>query len=246
MLRLVNLNTSYGLVRVLKNVTLHVDQGEIVTLIGANGAGKSTTLSTISGLVQPTAGKIVFDDQVITGLSTEKIVKRGVALVPEGRQIFWPMTVQENLEMGGHLLYQANGRKLLHERIEEMCDLFPILRERQTQLAGTLSGGEQQMLAIAMALIAKPQMLLLDEPSMGLAPLIVKDIFHTIKDLQLKTGLTVLLVEQNAKAALQIADRGYVMETGKIIFEENAAELLKNQEVKRAYLGKDKREIWER
>jgi branched-chain amino acid transport system ATP-binding protein len=217
-----------------------------VTLIGANGAGKSTTLSTISGLVQPTAGKIVFDDQVITGLSTEKIVKRGVALVPEGRQIFWPMTVQENLEMGGHLLYQANGRKLLHERIEEMCDLFPILRERQTQLAGTLSGGEQQMLAIAMALIAKPQMLLLDEPSMGLAPLIVKDIFHTIKDLQLKTGLTVLLVEQNAKAALQIADRGYVMETGKIIFEENAAELLKNQEVKRAYLGKDKREIWER
>jgi branched-chain amino acid transport system ATP-binding protein len=246
MLRLVNLNTSYGLVRVLKNVTLHVNQGEIVTLIGANGAGKSTTLSTISGLVKPTSGKIVFEKQTISGHSTEKIVHLGIALVPEGRQIFWPMTVKDNLEMGGHLLYKANGRKLLNERIEEMCKLFPILRERHTQLAGTLSGGEQQMLAIAMALLSKPKLLLLDEPSMGLAPLIVKEIFHTIKDLQQKTGLTVLLVEQNAKAALKIADRGYVMETGKIIFEEQAEELLKNQEVKRAYLGKDQREIWER
>ncbi len=246
MLRLVNVNSFYGLVHVLKNVSLHVNKGETVTLIGANGAGKTTTLRSISGLHGVNEGKIEFEGEDITGLRAEKLVRRGIAQVPEGRQIFRPMTVIENLELGGNLIIKMHGKKKLKAGIEEMFDLFPILKERQDQYAGTLSGGEQQMLAIAMALMCKPRLLLLDEPSMGLAPLIVKEIFKTISRLKENSELTVLLVEQNANAALKIADRGYVMETGKIILEENAGALMKNQEVKRAYLGKDQREIWEK
>ncbi len=246
MLRLVNVNSYYGLVHVLKNVSLHVDKGETVTLIGANGAGKTTTLRSISGLHSVKEGKIEFEGNDITGLRAEKLVRLGIAQVPEGRQIFRPMTVFENLELGGNLIFKMHGKKQMKAGIDEMFDLFPILKERQEQYAGTLSGGEQQMLAIAMALMCRPRLLLLDEPSMGLAPLIVKEIFKTISRLKEDSDLTVLLVEQNANAALKIADRGYVMETGKIILEEEANALMKNQEVKRAYLGKDQREIWEK
>jgi branched-chain amino acid transport system ATP-binding protein len=224
---------------------MHVGKGEIVTLIGANGAGKTTTLRSISGLHTVQQGEIFFENHNITGINADKLVKMGVAQVPEGRQVFWPMTVIENLELGGYLIYKMHGKKYLRSAIDEMFDLFPILKERKRQIAGTLSGGEQQMLSIAMALMCKPKMLLLDEPSMGLAPMIVKEIFKKIEDFKREKNLTVLLVEQNATAALKIADRGYVMETGRIIIEENANELLKNQEVKRAYLGKEQREIWE-
>lgn len=245
MLRLVNVNAAYGLVHVLKNLSLHVDPGEIVTLIGANGAGKSTTLRAISGLQPIQSGQIFFQDEKISRLSAEKLVRLGIAQVPEGRQIFRPMTVSDNLEVGGYLIYKVHGKKRLQSSIQEIFEWFPILRERQDQYAGTLSGGEQQMLAIAMALLGKPRLILLDEPSMGLAPLIVKEIFRIIAELREAEGLTVLLVEQNANAALRIADRGYVMETGKIIYQESAEALLENQEVRRAYLGKDQREIWE-
>lgn len=245
MLRLVNVNSAYGLVRVLRNVSLHVDAGEIVTLIGANGAGKSTALRAISGLQPVQDGDILFEGRKIANGRAERLVRFGIAQVPEGRQIFRPMTVRDNLELGGYLIYKLHGPRQLRESMDEMFDLFPILRERQGQLAGTLSGGEQQMLAIAMALMTRPKLLLLDEPSMGLAPLIVRDIFRTIAGLQARDGLTVLLVEQNAAAALGVADRGYVMETGRIILQDRADALLENPEVRRAYLGRDQREIWE-
>jgi branched-chain amino acid transport system ATP-binding protein len=245
MLRLVNVNSYYSLVHVLRNLSLHVHKGEIVTLIGANGAGKSTTLRSISGLHPVKEGKIYFKGIDITNKPTEQLVRLGIAHVPEGRQIFWPMTVMDNLELGGFLVYKIHGKKQLKKSIDKMYELFPILKQRQNQYAGTLSGGEQQMLSIAMALITKPEFILLDEPSMGLAPLIIREIFRVISELKNEMGLTVLLVEQNAIAALQIADRGYVMETGKIILEQDALSLLKNQDVKRAYLGRDKREIWE-
>jgi branched-chain amino acid transport system ATP-binding protein len=245
MLRLVNVNSYHSLVHVLRNLSLHVHKGEIVTLIGANGAGKSTTLRSISGLHPVKQGKIYFKDIDITNKPTEQLVKLGIAHVPEGRQIFWPMTVMDNLELGGFLIHKIHGKKQLKKSMDEMYELFPILKKRQNQYAGTLSGGEQQMLAIAMALMTKPEFILLDEPSMGLAPLIIREIFRVISELKNETGLTVLLVEQNAKAALSIADRGYVMEIGKIILEQDALSLLKNQDVKRAYLGRDKREIWE-
>jgi branched-chain amino acid transport system ATP-binding protein len=245
MLRLVNVNSAYGLVRVLRNVSLHVDAGEIVTLIGANGAGKSTTLRAISGLQPVQDGTIAFEGREIANQRAERLVRFGIAQVPEGRQIFRPMTVRENLELGGYLVYKLHGSHQLRDGMAEMFDLFPILQERREQLAGTLSGGEQQMLAIAMALMTRPKLLLLDEPSMGLAPLIVKEIFRTIAELQKKEGLTVLLVEQNAAAALGVADRGYVMETGRIILQDRADALLENPEVRRAYLGRDQKEIWE-
>jgi branched-chain amino acid transport system ATP-binding protein len=245
MLRLVNVNSYHSLVHVLRNLSLHVQKGEIVTLIGANGAGKSTTLRSISGLHPVKQGKIYFKDIDITNKPTEQLVKLGIAHVPEGRQIFWPMTVMDNLELGGFLIHKNHGKKELKKSIDEMYELFPILKQRQNQYAGTLSGGEQQMLAIAMALMTKPEFILLDEPSMGLAPLIIREIFRIILELKNEIGLTVLLVEQNANAALSIADRGYVMEIGKIILEQDAISLLKNQDVKRAYLGRDKREIWE-
>jgi branched-chain amino acid transport system ATP-binding protein len=245
MLRLVNVNSYYGLVRVLKNISIHVNEGEIVSMLGANGAGKTTTLRTVSGLHPVQAGRIYFNGREITNMGPDKMVELGLAHVPEGRQIFQPLSVQDNLELGGHLIYKQYGKKALKTDIESVFELFPILRQRRTQYAGTLSGGEQQMLAIAMALMARPRLMLLDEPSMGLAPMIVKEIFQLIANLQAERKLTVLLIEQNARAALRIADRGYVLETGRIVLEESADELLANQEVKRAYLGKDQREIWE-
>jgi len=224
---------------------MHVSEGDIVTMLGANGAGKTTTLRAISGLQPVREGKIYFQDQEITGASPEKLVSLGIAHVPEGRQIFRPMSVYDNLEIGGYLIYKHYGKKQLKMDIEQTFALFPILKERRNQYAGTLSGGEQQMLTIAMALMSRPKLLLLDEPSMGLAPLIIKNIFQLIADLQDERRLTVLLIEQNANAALKIADRGYVLETGKIVLEEDAEKLMTNQEVKRAYLGREQKEIWE-
>jgi branched-chain amino acid transport system ATP-binding protein len=245
MLRIANINSYYGLVHVLKNVSMHIDKGEIVTILGANGAGKTTTLRTISGLQPVRGGTILFEGRDIKGIPAEKLVSMGIAHVPEGRQIFRPMSVYDNLEIGGHIIYRQFGKKQLKADIEEMFRRFPILEQRKKQYAGTMSGGEQQMLAIAMAMMTRPKLLLLDEPSMGLAPLIIKEIFKLIKECQAEREMTVLLIEQNANAALDIADRGYVMETGRIVLEEDAASLKSNQEVKRAYLGKDQKEIWE-
>ena len=245
MLRLVNVNSYYGLIHILKNVSMHVSEGETVTMLGANGAGKTTTLRAISGLQPVKDGKIFYNDQDITGANPEKLVNLGIAHVPEGRQLFRPMSVYDNLEIGGYLIYKHYGKKQLKADIEGVFALFPILKERRNQYAGTLSCGEQQMLAIAMALMSGPKLLLLDEPSMGLAPLIIKDIFQVIAELQIERKLTVLLIEQNASAALKIADRGYVIETGKIVLEKDAKGLMTNQEVKRAYLGREQREIWE-
>jgi len=247
MLKVKNINTYYGQVHALKNVSLHLKQGEIVTLIGANGAGKTTILNSLSAVTPIRNGEILFEGEAIHTLPPEKIVELGISQVPEGRQVFKPLTVEDNLELGAYLRYRRReGRAKIRASLDEIYQLFPRLHERRRQLAGTLSGGEQQMLAIGRALMARPKLLLLDEPSMGLAPLVVQEIFAVIAALIRERGTTVLLVEQNAKAALKLADRGYVLETGKIILEESAAELLENREVQRAYLGKDKKEIWER
>jgi len=218
-----------------------VNAGEIVTIIGGNGAGKSTLLGTIAGLVRPTAGSITIDGEETAGAPAESIVARACSLVPEGRQLFPSMSVRENLALGGYL----RGRR--HDRARDLRDvfrIFPRLEERLDQLAGTLSGGEQQMLAIARSLMSAPRLIMLDEPSMGLAPLVVRDIMAVIRRLR-DGGRTVLLVEQNARAALAIADRGYVMETGSIVLEGSSAELLENQDVQRAYLGKEYRSVGE-
>jgi len=247
MLRLKNINTYYGQVHALKNVSLHLAKGEIVTLIGANGAGKTTLLNTLSAITPARSGEIVFEGNAIASLSPSRIVEMGISQVPEGRQVFKPLSVEDNLELGAYLRYQKRQEKgTIKEDLTMVYELFPRLHERRKQMAGTLSGGEQQMLAIGRALMARPRLLLLDEPSMGLAPLVVQEIFRVIDDLRKEKGTTVLLVEQNAKAALNLADRGYVMETGKVILEGIASELLENQEVQRAYLGKEKKEIWER
>lgn len=238
MLRIRNLESGYGSLKVLRHISIHVSTGEIVTIIGANGAGKTTLLKTIAGLIRPQAGEISFEKKEIARLSPEKIVFLGCSLVPEGRQVFAPMTVRENLLLGGYVQYRRNGRHEVEKDLERIFGLFPRLREREAQLAGTLSGGEQQMLAIGRSLMARPKLIMMDEPSMGLAPLIVKDIFSIVRKLR-EEGNTVLLVEQNAKAALGIADRGYVLETGRIILEENAEDLLSNKDVQRAYLGRD-------
>jgi branched-chain amino acid transport system ATP-binding protein len=238
MLRIRNLEAGYDRLKVLRHISIHVSSGEIVTIIGANGAGKTTLLKTIAGLIRARAGEMLFEKQEITRLSPEKIVFLGCSLVPEGRQVFASMTVKENLLLGGYVQYQRNKKNEVNADLERIFGLFPILREREAQLAGTLSGGEQQMLAIGRALMARPKLIMMDEPSMGLAPLIVKDIFAIIRKLR-DEGNTVLLVEQNAKAALGIADRGYVLETGRIVLEENAEELLSNRDVQRAYLGRD-------
>lgn len=242
MLRVRNLEAGYDKLKVLKGISLHVKAGEIVTIIGANGAGKSTLLNTITSLVKPTGGEIHLKGERVDGVMEDRIVRAGCALVPEGRQLYPAMTVKENLILGAYTIYSRRTRTLVNERLEEIYDMFPKLEERKTQLAGTLSGGEQQMVAIGRALMSGPELLLMDEPSMGLAPLIVKDIFKTVENLR-SNGKTILIVEQNAKAVLEIADRGYVMETGSLIMEGNASELLDNNDVKRAYLGKDYKEF---
>lgn len=247
MLTIKNVNTYYGKVHALKNISLHLNTGEIVTLIGANGAGKTTMLNSISAVTPPTAGKILFEDQDLAGLGPDRIVKLGICQVPEGRQVFKPLSVEDNLELGAYLRYRGReGRGNIRKDLDDIYALFPRLHERRKQAAGTLSGGEQQMLAMGRALMARPKLLLLDEPSMGLAPLVVQEIFKVIEQLRRDRGTTVLLVEQNAKAALKMADRGYVIETGKVILEGMAPDLLENKEVQRAYLGKDKKEIRER
>ena len=238
MLRIRNLESGYGKLRVLKNISMHVNAGEIVAIIGANGAGKTTLLSTIAGLIRATAGEIRFQGQEITRLPAHNIPGQGCVMVREGRQVFASLTVQENLLLGGHALRQ-HDRHSLPDLLEHQYELFPILKERQAQIAGTLSGGEQQMLAMGRALMSRPSLVMMDEPSTGLAPLIVRDIFRIIVRLR-EEGNTVLLVEQNARAALAIADRGYVLETGKVIIQGPAEDLLANQDVQRAYLGREK------
>jgi len=239
MLRVRNLKTGYGKLRVLKNISLHVDAGEIVTMIGANGAGKTTLLSTIIGLVRPWEGEIRFQDEEYGAMPAQKIVAAGCVLVPEGRQVFATMSVEENLILGGYVLQKKEGMAAVLGELARQYDLFPVLRERKNQLAGTLSGGEQQMLAMGRALMSRPRLVMMDEPSTGLAPLVVRDIFRVITRLR-EEGNTVLLVEQNARAALAIADRGYVLETGKIIVQGPAGDLLANRDVQRAYLGREK------
>jgi len=237
-LRLRNVDAGYGNLSVLRRVSLHVSPGEIVTIVGANGAGKTTLLRTIAGLVRPRAGEIVFDGQRVTLLATERIVALGCSLVPEGRQVFAPMEVRENLLLGAHVQLARGNRHEVARDLERVHGLFPILAKRDRQLAGTLSGGEQQMLAIGRALMARPKLVMLDEPSMGLAPLVMKDIFAIVKRIS-EEGTTVLLVEQNARSALRIATRGYVLETGRIVLQGTAEELLANRDVQRAYLGSD-------
>lgn len=238
MLKIVNLESGYGRLKVLRKVSLHVNPGEIVTIIGANGAGKTTLLKTISGLVKATSGEVVFDKKEITNLVTESIVSLGCVLVPEGRQVFSTMTVKENLILGAYLRFKKAGSRGVNEEMERVYSIFPKLKERYKQLAGTLSGGEQQMLAIARALMSDPKLIMMDEPSMGLAPVIVKEILNIIAQLR-QQGKTVLLVEQNAKMALSISDRGYVLETGRIVLQGSSEELLENRDVQRAYLGRD-------
>jgi branched-chain amino acid transport system ATP-binding protein len=237
MLKIKNLEAGYGKLRVLKRISMHVDSGEIVTIIGANGAGKTTLLYTIAGIIRATAGEISLLGSSISQISAEKIVAAGCSLVPEGRQVFATMTVRENLVLGGYVRYTKNKINIPQE-LQYIYDIFPVLQERENQLAGTLSGGEQQMLAMGRALMAGPKLLMLDEPSTGLAPLIVKNIFQIIQRIR-QAGNTVLLIEQNAKAALAIADRGYVLETGKFILQGAAEDLLVNKDVQRAYLGRE-------
>ncbi len=233
MLKIDNIDVYYGAIHALKGISLTVNKGEIVTLIGANGAGKSTALRTISGLLKPKTGKISFEGQEITGVKAHEIVKLGISQVPEGRRIFTEMTVMENLDMGAFTRKDKDGIK---EDLAQVFKRFPRLEERRDQLAGTLSGGEQQMLAMGRALMSRPNLLLLDEPSMGLAPLLIKEIFHIIEDIN-KTGTTVLLVEQNANMALSIANRAYVLETGRITLAGDAKKLAASEDVRKAYLG---------
>ncbi|MBI3158564.1 MAG: ABC transporter ATP-binding protein [Chloroflexi bacterium] len=233
MLEVRDIHTYYGNIHALKGVTLEVNQGEIVTLIGANGAGKTTTLRTISGLLHPRQGSISLDGEDITACPAHELVYRGIAMVPEGRGVFAKMSVQENLEMGA---YHRSDRPGISADMERVFTLFPRLRERRRQVAGTLSGGEQQMLATGRALMSKPRLLLMDEPSMGLAPILVEGIFDTIQAIN-KEGTTVLLVEQNALMALSIASRGYVLQTGQIVLTDQAEKLKKNEMVQKAYLG---------
>ena len=235
MLKVSDINVYYGAIHALKGISFHVEEGEIVSLIGANGAGKTTTMQTISGLLRSRTGSITFRDTEISKTEPHKIVRMGLAQVPEGRRVFSTMTVQENLEMGAYILSGKKGATTAQD-LEMVFDRFPRLKERRRQVAGTLSGGEQQMLAIGRALMSHPSMLLLDEPYMGLAPLLVQEIFDCIQQVN-KGGTTILLVEQNAKMALSVSHRAYVLETGTIVLEGPAADLLANDQVKHAYLG---------
>ena len=232
MLKVENINVYYGAIHAVKDISFEVNEGEVVTLIGANGAGKSTTLQTISGLLHSRTGSIEFCGENIAGMPAYKLVGKGLAQVPEGRRIFLQMSVEENLDMGGYT--RPNGE--LDDSIAQVYEQFPRLKERRKQIAGTLSGGEQQMLAMGRALMSKPKLLMLDEPSMGLAPILVEQIFEIIQSLH-KAGTTILLVEQNAQMALSVADRGYVLETGKIVTTGTGAALLEDESVKKAYLG---------
>ena len=233
MLTIEHLHAAYGPIEALKGIDLEVREGELVCLLGANGAGKSSTLRAISGLLPPGRGRIVFDGRAIHGLRPDEILKIGIAHSPEGRRVFPYLTVQDNLEMGA---YVRTDRAAIAEDVEQLCQHFPILAERRAQAAGTLSGGEQQMLAIARALMARPRLLLLDEPSLGLAPTIVETTFEIIADIR-RRGTTVLMVEQNAYRALRMADRAYVMETGRMVLSGPARDLLQDDHVRRAYLG---------
>jgi branched-chain amino acid transport system ATP-binding protein len=233
-LEIKNMTVNYGVIAALQDISLQIQAGDIVTLIGANGAGKTTSLKTISGLLRPRAGKIFYQDREITGLSPHKIVELGISHVPEGRMIFANLTVLENLQMGAYL---QRDRKIIQEQLEYGFGIFPRLKERQKQVAGTLSGGEQQMLAIARALMSKPKFLMLDEPSLGIAPLLVKTIFEKIVEINREQGITILLVEQNANLALEISQYGYVLESGRIILQDESHALRQNPKVKSAYLG---------
>ena len=233
MLKIDNIDVYYGAIHALKGISLEVNEGEIVTLIGANGAGKSTTLRTISGLLKPKAGSITFLGQNIAGVRAHEIVKKGISQVPEGRRVFAEMTVMENLDLGAFVRKDKAG---IQQDLKRVFELFPRLEERKNQSAGTLSGGEQQMLAMGRALMSRPKLLLLDEPSMGLAPLLIKEIFNIIVDIN-KSGTTVLLVEQNANMALSIANRAYVLETGRITLSGKAQDLAASEDVRKAYLG---------
>jgi branched-chain amino acid transport system ATP-binding protein len=236
-LRLTSVVTCYGGITALRGVSIHVAEGEIVALIGANGAGKTTLLDTISGVITPRSGSISFMGQNVQGMATERLVRMGMSHVPQGRLLFPDMSVYDNLILGAYRQPSRGKKVQMSSDLEYVYSIFPVMAERSLQLAGTLSGGEQQMLAIGRALMARPKLLLLDEPSMGLAPLVVKDIFKVISALH-KQGTTVLVVEQNARAALAIARRAYVMETGRVVLEGTAHELAKNPQVQRAYLGK--------
>ncbi|HHZ13355.1 MAG: ABC transporter ATP-binding protein [Caldicoprobacterales bacterium] len=233
MLEIRNMDVHYGMIHALKDVSFEVHRGEIVVLIGANGAGKTTTLRTISGLQRPTNGQVILNGVDITNVSAQERVKMGISHVPEGRRVFPGMTVLENLELGAYLRRDRDG---ILEDLEMVYERFPILRDRRKQTAGTLSGGEQQMLAIGRALMSRPEILFLDEPSMGLAPILVQEIFDIIQSIN-KSGTTILLVEQNANMALQVADRAYVMETGSIVLSGTGSELMSSDEIKKAYLG---------
>jgi branched-chain amino acid transport system ATP-binding protein len=233
LLEVKDLNVYYGAIHALKGISFHVDKGEVVALIGANGAGKSTTLSTISGILRPRLGNVILEGNDITQIPSETIVQKGIVQVPEGRKIFATLTVQENLEMGA---YTQDKKEEIQKSLANAFERFPRLAERRKQLGGTLSGGEQQMLAIARGLMARPRLMLLDEPSMGLSPLLVEQIFTIIQDINIQ-GTSILLVEQNAQMALSIADRAYVLETGRVVLEGTGQELLHNEMVAEAYLG---------
>jgi len=239
MLILKNIDVFYGKIHTIKRVSLHVNKGEIVTLIGGNGAGKTTILRTISGLIRSSSGDLILDGHDISKQSPDSIVKTGISHVPEGRLVFNPLSVEDNLLLGSYNRYSMKNRSIIKSDMEMIYTIFPVLKKRSKQLAGTLSGGEQQMLAIGRALMARPKLLLLDEPSMGLAPIVIKEIFRYIVELRDTYGLTVLLVEQNARSALRIANTGYVLETGRILLQGPAEDLLSNRDVQRAYLGRD-------
>jgi branched-chain amino acid transport system ATP-binding protein len=232
LLSLDGIDTQYGPIKILQGLSLHVNAGELVCLLGGNASGKSTTLKTILGIVKPKAGSVTFDGEDVTGRSTSHRIKKGMAIVPENRRLFAPMTVLENLEMGAYL--HNGGSK---EDFERVYELFPLLYERRTQLAGTLSGGEQQMVAMGRALMAKPKLLLMDEPSMGLAPILVERSFEIIQQVH-RSGVAMLIVEQNANVSLSIADRGYVLSTGRLVLEGKAADLREDEDLRKAYLGR--------
>jgi branched-chain amino acid transport system ATP-binding protein len=239
-LRVKNLHVYYGRIHAVRAASLHVRPREIVALIGGNGAGKSTLLGAVAGVVRSSSGEVALDGTDITRQSPDRVVRAGLALVPEGRHVFKPLTVEDNLMLGAYHRYRLGGRSAIRHEIQEVFDLFPILAERRRQPAGTLSGGEQQMLAIGRALLARPTTLLLDEPSIGLAPKLVRDILEHVVRLRAERGITILLVEQNARAALKVADRGYVLETGRMVLEGTAEDLLANRDVQRAYLGRER------